>query len=476
MLRARLPKSSAFRLTVAFTAIFLVAVAISAAVAFTIISEELKKRHERNIREDFAFFESTYESGGLKDLVDNVAAHAKAAREQATVYLLQGPNGEFLAGNIDPVTSLPDSGQVEALRLGINTDFTYFVKQGPIGDYRLLIGSSAEDISEIGEVLIEGAGWAGLVLLVIAVSGGITLSIRMNRRITAIQSVLEDVANGRFDVKIPQGSSGDDIDQVAELMNQTFARLGATVETIRQISNDISHDLKTPLNRLRIIVEQGMAKQERGETVIEELAEAGTEIQGIISTFDALLRISQIESGARKARFTEIDLGALLAVVGEFYREFAEDQGMTISLHAQTVPPVHGDRDLLTQLVANLVENSLRHCPKGSMIEAAVSYRDDAIALSISDNGPGIPVDERDKVLRRLYRLERSRTTPGSGLGLSLVKAIADLHDAKLVLEDNGPGLRVTILFPALNDIRKPKVKTGTVPPKSATQVGRGSF
>jgi len=465
MLRARLPKSSAFRLTVALTSIFVIAVAISAAIAFTIISQELEKRHERMLEDDFEFFESTYKSDGLKDLIENVSAHAKAAREMGTIYLLQGSDGKRLAGNIKPVDSLPDTGQVPAGRLGINTDFEYFIKQGAIGDYRLLIGSSAEDISEIGEVFIEGAGWAGLVLLVIAVSGGITLSSRMDRRISSIQSVLEDVANGRFDVKIPQTGSGDDIDRVAELMNDTFARLGATVETIRQISDDISHDLKTPLNRLRIIVEQGALKQERGEPVIEELNEAGAEIQGIISTFDALLRIAQIESGAQKAKFIDVDLEELLKSVGEFYGTFAEDHGMKINVSAKKMPPIPGDRDLLAQLMSNLFENALRHCPKGSVIEASLDFHGDAIALTISDNGPGIPVEEHGKVLRRLYRLERSRTTPGSGLGLSLVKAIADLHDAKLAMEDNRPGLRVTMLFPALKDDRKPILTPGSARP-----------
>jgi signal transduction histidine kinase len=475
MLRVRLPKSSAFRLTVALTSIFLIAVAISAAIAFTIISQELENRHERMLEDDFAFFESTYNSDGLKDLIENVSAHAKAAREQGTIYLLQGPDGKRLAGNVNPVGSLPGAGQVPAVRLGINTDFEYFIKQGEIGDYRLLIGSSAEDISEIGEVFIEGAGWAGLVLLVIAVSGGITLSSRMDRRISSIQSVLEDVANGRFDVEIPQTSSGDDIDRVAELMNDTFARLGATVETNRQISDDISHDLKTPLNHLRIIVEQGAAKQERGQSVIEELHEASGEIQRIISTFDALLRIAQIESGAQKAKFNDIDLEELLKSIGEFYGTFAEDHGMEINVSTHEVPLIRGDRDLLAQLMANLFENALRHCPKGSIIEASLDFDGNAIALTISDNGPGIPAEEHGKVLRRLYRLERSRTTPGSGLGLSLVKAIADLHDAKLTMEDNNPGLRVTMLFPPVKDDRKPMITTSATRPKTQNpqQTGR---
>ena len=241
------------------------------------------------------------------------------------------------------------------------------------------------------------------------------------------------------------------MDILAGDINGALERLSHLVEGMRQVSNDIAHELKSPLNRLKINLETARKKQAKGKAVSKELDASLKEADGINDTFAALLRIAQIESGTRKARFATVDLNEVMRDVTEVYTDVAQDAGMTLNFDPQAVAaPIWGDRDLLTQMSANLVENCIRHCQQGAAIMVVLDSDVKHSRLTITDNGPGIPQAERENVLRRLYRLEQSRTTPGSGLGLSLVKAIADLHGATLVLDDNHPGLRATLDFAAI--------------------------
>jgi signal transduction histidine kinase len=278
------------------------------------------------------------------------------------------------------------------------------------------------------------------------------LASRVQRRLDGIASTMVDVSHGRLDARIPLIGSGDDIDAVSAQVNAALERLSALVDGMREVSANIAHDLKTPLNRLQMILEQAADKTASGEDVSTELTDARAESQQINSTFDALLRIAQIEAGARKARFVDLDVGPVVETIGEVYADVAEDDGKSLSIGIipDTKWYVHGDRDLLMQMLANLVENALSHCPPGTAIELSVTRRGSHVLVHVRDDGPGIPAEEREKVFRRLYRLDRSRTTPGSGLGLSLVKAVADLHGAAIVLEDRSPGLGVTVSFPAV--------------------------
>jgi signal transduction histidine kinase len=247
--------------------------------------------------------------------------------------------------------------------------------------------------------------------------------------------------------------SGDDIDDVSMQVNRALERLQSLVEGMRQVTNDVAHELKTPLNRLQIILETADNKSASGETISRELLDARTELIQINETFEALLRIAQIEAGARKARFTDIDLDAVVDTIWEIYAEVAEDQGMSLAVKKTLQGPggfVHGDSELLTQMFANLVENALRHCPRGTSVELSVWRDHDRILATVSDNGPGIPLEEHEKVFRSLYRLDKSRSTPGTGLGLSLVRTIAELHGATVTLANRSPGLLVTVDFPAL--------------------------
>ncbi|WP_245456912.1 HAMP domain-containing sensor histidine kinase, partial [Mesorhizobium sp. M7A.F.Ca.CA.004.04.1.1] len=332
---------------------------------------------------------------------------------------------------------------------GVPPGAEYRAYSGPVGGNTLTVAFSLSETEELERIVLMSFGWGTLIITGLAVAGGALLASRVQRRLDGIAATMVDVSHGRLDTRIPLTGKGDDIDIVSSQVNAALDRLSALVEGMKQVSANIAHDLKTPLNRLQMILDTASEKNLSGQKVARELAEAHAESLQINETFDALLRIAQIEAGARRARFTDVDLGEVLQTIAEIYADVAEDDGKSLSLAQppETTDRIHGDRELLTQMFANLVENALRHCPSGTTIKLSVGRQDERVVAGVADNGPGIPADEHEKVFQRLYRLDHSRSTWGSGLGLSLVRAIADLHGASITLEDCRPGLEVAVSF-----------------------------
>jgi signal transduction histidine kinase len=256
---------------------------------------------------------------------------------------------------------------------------------------------------------------------------------------------LEDVARGALARRIPaSGGDRDDLSRVSSAVNITLDQLETLLDSQRQIATDIAHDLRTPLQRLRQRLER-MQKTRDGD---EDLAAALAETETLIETFRALLRIAQIESGAQQSHFVPVDLSRLARDVAEIYQPVAEDEGQTlVAAIPDELIEMRGDPALLGQLMSNLIENAIRYCPPGATLTLALEGGECPV-LCMSDDGPGIPADETGKVFRRFYRVDKSRTSEGHGLGLPLVKAICTLHDAQIALSDNVPGLKVTVTFP----------------------------
>jgi signal transduction histidine kinase len=280
-----------------------------------------------------------------------------------------------------------------------------------------------------------------------AIAVGAVMAARIQARITEVEATLHRVALGDLTARLHVSGRRDDLDQIFGAINHALARLGGLVEAMRQVSADIAHDLRTPLNRLRIRIEAAAEAEAQGLPVAADLAAALADSDAISQTFSALLRIAQIEAGSARQKFTALDLAAVFEAVVEAYAGVAEDALMALTCQTGGPAIVEGDKDLLTQAAANLIENALRHCPAGTAIRCSVGTIGAGVVATVCDSGPGIPEAERDNVLRRLYRLEKSRTTEGSGLGLALVKAVADLHLAQLTLTDARPGLCVSLRF-----------------------------
>ena len=443
---ADLWRHSSFRLALGVTLAVLGALIVVGAVGYTVLHQQLADRQDARLMEIFTTLQQS-DAADQQDLVDAIAARIKASPSHSSVFLLRDAAGRVLASNIRDVPISAGWSIVEAAVLGVQTDYPYRVFAGDLhGDY-LVVGLSNADLDDLSEIILTGFGWSALAVLIAAIAAGTWIASRLQRRLSDVTSTLRRVAGGDLSTRLAVSGRGDDLDLISGEINQTLGRLGALVEAMRQVSADIAHELRTPLNRLRIHIEEAARNAAISAPVEDDLAAAIAQSEAIDQTFSALLRIAQIEAGARREKFAPVDLAALLGDVGDVYAEVAEDAGQTLLCDLASAAWVTGDKELLTQAFANLIENAIRHCPSGTVITCRVRAEANRVTASVSDTGPGIPAGERDLVLRRLYRLEKSRTTEGTGLGLSLVKAVADLHGAELALAEAMPGLRVEMRF-----------------------------
>jgi signal transduction histidine kinase len=299
------------------------------------------------------------------------------------------------------------------------------------------------------EAVLGRAFGVGLVIsLMLAVLGGVLVSTAVLKRVEVVSRTTRAIIGGDLSQRVPLRETDDEFDNLASGVNAMLDRIEDLMRSMRQVSNDIAHDLRTPLTRLRQRLEHARRRAHSVEELQDALLHAIAQVDSILETFGALLRIAQIEAGGRAVPNGPIDVSKLLTSIAEDFAPAAEDHGQRLVAQIDAGLSVCGDRELLTQMVVNLVDNAIRHSPMGSRISVQAKSVGNSLELAVADTGPGIPPQERENVLRPFYRLEASRTTEGSGLGLSLVAAIAKRHHAKLTLADNAPGLRVAVLFP----------------------------
>jgi signal transduction histidine kinase len=443
-------RSTPFRLAVTFALMFVAAFLVAGVITYQLFKQELLANLDRSITELHALVASTYGTDDLEDLTGTVNTYSRLTKPSERVFALVDPSGTIIAGNFNPPDVADGISTEPGTRLGLDHDGDYRVMAGPVGPNRLIIGESFSETDHLEDIAFRSFIWATAGVALLAIVGGLMVATRAQRRLDGIANAMTAVSHGELQTRVPIRGNNDDIDVVSRQVNEALDRLSTLVETMRQVSSDIAHELKTPLNRLKLHIEDAADGGERGRDVTQSLDNAREEADQINATFEALLRISQIEAGARKSRFRQVNLTDVLTTVVEIYVDVAEDAGLALvgRVDAGHEISVHGDRELLTQMFVNLVENAIRHCPAGTAVTLSVETRGGLAIAVVADNGIGIPEEEREKVFRRLYRLDKSRTTSGSGLGLSLVKAIADLHSGQVALRDNQPGLRVEVSLP----------------------------
>jgi signal transduction histidine kinase len=450
-------RRTAFRTAITFATLLLILATAIFAFLYYRITSGIEHRLKADLTEARTTLVTLSKDAGIASLKSIIEGKKPPTPDDEEIYLLTDIDGNFIAGNIQALPRFNGWRQLswDDVTFKSPADAYYgsdtlIASWAPVNGGFLLVGTGDSDIQEVQDLLF-GSLLGGLVFtLGSALLGGVWLGRRTQHRIDSQQMALDAVSRGDLTARIPVSPQGDDLDHVAEQMNATLDHLQSAVVTLGQVSTDIAHDLKTPISRIsqKLNTVRRSASLDDYRTTVEDVR---GEIDGVIATFDSLLRIAQIDAGARKARFTDIDIAGVLSQVVDAYEYVAEDaqQNLTGSFTGTARIAVKGDRNLLVQLFANLIENAIRHCPQGAQIKAGLRTDRGRVVVTISDNGPGIPAAERDKVFRRLYRLESSRTTPGSGLGLSMVAAIAKLHDAQIALNDNAPGLRVDLSFPA---------------------------
>ncbi len=455
-----LPRRTAFRTAAIFATLFLLTVCVIFAILYFKISHGIEQKLQADIVENRTTLVTVGKDSGFEALKVIIAGKNAPVPEDEGVYILTDADGKFVAGNVGAIARFVGwkhlSWDAFTFRSPADeyagTD-TVLASWTPVNGGFLLFGTGDSDIQETQDLLLNGLLGGLAITLCSALLGGAWLGAGTQRRIDAMQTALAAVSHGELATRIPVSQRGDDIDQVARQMNVTLDHLQTAVVSLGQVSTDIAHDLKTPIGR----ISQRLNTARRSAITVEAyhaaVDEIRNELDGVVATFEALLRITQIESGARRARFKHVDLNGILTRVIDAYEYGAEDaQHQIIPDLPMTDALVNGDPELLVQLFANLVENAIQHSPRGSTITVGLTQSGGIVEAFVRDNGPGIPAAERNNVFRRLYRLEKSRTTPGNGLGLSLVAAIAGLHDSKVELSDNVPGLRASIKLPVAVD------------------------
>jgi signal transduction histidine kinase len=311
----------------------------------------------------------------------------------------------------------------------------------------LFVGRDTTQIAATRLRIIEAFAWIEGISIVLAALGGVFFSVQFMRRIDAITRTCQSIVAGKFSDRIALRGSGDELDGLSRVINDMLDRIETLLDNLRQVSSDVAHDLRTPLTHLRNRLEEARQRPLNADDYATVVTRAIEDTDHLLAVFAALLRISQIESGSRLAGFSDVSLSDLLAKTCEMYRPVAEDEQHLLQQDLQKDLRIAGDGELLTQMFSNLIENAIRHTPSGTRIVIRLSVIEGAVTACVEDNGPGIPAGERDKVLRRFYRVANSRSTPGNGLGLALVAAIATLHSARIELSDNHPGLRVQMTF-----------------------------
>ena len=313
----------------------------------------------------------------------------------------------------------------------------------------LTIARSRAEIVALRDVFVNILLISLLPTVLIALGGGLILARRSKRHVEVVGAALDAMTTGDLGARVAVGPRwSDDLVRIGGKLNQMAAAQEGSVAALRQVSTDIAHDLKTPIQRVSVHLDD-LAHRVPADTEEAELVErAQRELDGIALVFRSLLQLAQVEAGRPRARFAPLDLDALCRTMVEVFDPSASAGGQTLRYDGpEASVQVTGDRTLLGQLLSNLIENAQRHAPPGSAVTVALDRAEGTARLCVSDNGPGIPPEEREKVLQRLYRLDRSRNTPGNGLGLSMVDAVAKLHGATLRLEDNAPGLRAVVVF-----------------------------
>lgn len=456
---SKLIRSTAFRWSFLFTTLFCLELFVLFSFFYLYSQHEFIEHSQSRICEIRDSLVTIFRSQGFLALRNAVNQRVKYGESNTIYILLVDKKGRFVAGNRGKVKLFKGWSYLPQEKLSPyrkEEESKIFAIWTSIPNGHLLVGHSNHFLNEVRELILYGLGIGLLLAFFFALLFGCFLGYRTQLQLYSIQESLSSVSKGKLQTRVIVGGLHSELDEISKSLNTMLQKLEDLVDGMREVSNNIAHDLKTPLNRMHQRLQMTLRNAKFIEDYRSSIIMNIEDLNSIVATFEALLRIAQIESGARKSGFSEVNLYVLLQDVFDIYEAVAEDSGYKMHFYVEEADLfIRGDFELLTQMFSNLIENALCHCPKGTSISIYAKKVQKYITVTISDNGMGIPKDERSNVLRKLYRLDKSRTTPGSGLGLSMVNAIVNLHGSTIHLCDNCPGLRVEILFHSIRpDLR----------------------
>ncbi|HYB09941.1 MAG TPA: ATP-binding protein [Alphaproteobacteria bacterium] len=458
MKAGRIFRTSTFRLTLLYLAPFGILVFVLFAVLYWATLGLIDSQTNATIEAEVRGLAEQYGAHGLDRLVQVVAERSGPNGEKGAVYLLTGPDLHPLAGNLDawPETrnTVSRDGwinfEIDRSSGGNATTRQIRAKVFRIeGGFRLLVGRDMAERAAFRAVIAKTLTIALGIAMALGVAGALYLSRMLLARVEAVAETSRTIVRGDLAGRVPLQGSGDEFDRLSTSLNEMLDQIEHLMTGMRAVTDSLAHDLRSPLTRLKGRIENALRSQPDGPHYRETLERANADVDAILATFNALLSISQAEAGAARSSMSRVNLGSIAQDAFDLYEPLADEKGLTLKPEIEADTFIIGHAQLLAQSVANLLDNAIKCTPQGGTITLTVRRGRDRSALVIADTGPGIPASERQHVLERFVRLDASRSSPGSGLGLSLVAAVAQLHRAALRLEDNNPGLRVTLEFEA---------------------------
>ena len=465
---SKLFRTTAFRLSLAYLFIFAIGASVVLGSVTWNVNGLLDDQITQTVQAETNGLADQYETGGIRQLVE--AVDRRTAQPGSSLYLVTNFAGETLAGNVGvlPTGTIEKTGLVET-RYGkpSETKLAHLALARVFqlqGGFRLLVGRDLEERENLRSVMTHALAISLVWLVLIGLLGGLFVALRVLRRVDAMNATARTImVTGDMSRRLPVGGTGDELDRLAANLNALIARIGTLMAGMKEVSDNIAHDLRTPLTRLRNGAEEALRHAGSPENDRAALEKVISESDGLIGIFNALLMIARAEAGTDREGMTAFDAGTVVRDVAELYEALADERGIPFTVDVDPGLTVRGSRELLGQALANLIDNALKYgVPDGNgegvnAIGASITIQAHQVGanlqLAVADNGPGVPAADRARIFDRFVRLEGARSRPGSGLGLSLASAIARLHAGTLQLEDNSPGLRIVLTLPLVQQI-----------------------
>ena len=457
----KLSNTTAFKLTLVYLTVFAMFAAFLLGYFAWNTRRLITEQITRTVDAEITGLSEQYSQGGIRRLV--FVIDARARRPGSSLYLVATFSGDGLAGNVGLLGEgvLEHTGWTETVYRRLDdaegTEHHALVRvfELPSG-FRLLVGRDLEERERLYEIILAAGQWSIALVIVLGLAGGFFVARRVLHRIDAMTETSRTIMAGDLSGRLPTAGSEDELDRLAVNLNVMLERIEALMRGFKEVSDNIAHDLKTPLTRLRNRAEEALRSGRDKTDYRAALESTIEESDELIRTFNALLMIAHAESGQASTPMIEFDAADIVRGVGELYDPLADEKGLKLKIETGATLPARGNRELVTQALANLVDNAIKYARPHAAdmndmlpdVVVSASGEGDRIHLSVSDHGPGVPAGDRERVVQRFVRLEQSRSEPGSGLGLSLASAVAHLHGGELRLEDNGPGLKATLDLP----------------------------
>ncbi len=473
MFTGQLLRTQAFRIVLVYVLLFAFSVAALLAFTYWNTRRTLDAQTDQIIEAEITGLSEQYTHLGVRGLVE--AVRSRSLHGGQALYLVSDSQRHYIAGNLN---SWPQLSEAQG------SQFVEFDYERPVdgkletrrargrmfalpGDFVLLVAQDVHERYLTTRMFTTTLPWTVGLILLLGLGGGALMSQNMLRRLDAINRTSGEIIKGDLTRRVPLAGSGDEFDLLAENLNRMLDRIERLMKGLREVTDSVAHDLRTPLNRLRNRLEESVARLNAAGAQASEIERAIAETDQLIGTFNALLLIAETDAGTTRAAMTALDLGEVAADVLELYEPLAEERQVSLTLLPSGDVAVEGNRSLVAQALANLVDNAIKYTPEGGEVRIRIAVAERGVDLSVADSGPGIPAEDRARVVERFVRLEASRHSPGTGLGLSLVAAVAHFHNAELVLEDSNPeglppGLKAILRFP--------KAALRVIPLKSAAE------